>query len=98
MCCSMSTMRVQAVKKNKKLAKARIDTWKEFLKHNPVGEKIICHHVFVPFKKEEAIKKHIIQAISSKGYGSGSYNEKDNCQHFVNRCLLSLNISNEATA
>ena len=91
---------------NKKKAKARIDTWEEFLRYNPTGGEIIRHHVFVPYKKEETIKEHIARAISSKEYDSGSYDllfgagnyKKGNCQHFTNRCVLSLNISNEGTA
>jgi hypothetical protein len=94
-------------KENQKLAKARIDTWEEFLKYNPKGGKIVRDHVFISYKQEELIKEHIVLALSSKEYGSGVYPrwaligagdyKKSNCQHFVNRCILGLNISNEGT-
>jgi hypothetical protein len=62
------------------------------------------YHSFVTYKKPRLIRKHIARAFSSRKY-NGTYDllfgasdyKKGNCQHFANRAVLGLNISNEGT-
>lgn len=72
--------------------RARIDTWKNFLRGS---QEIEIHHPFIPFKRPELIQKHIDIAVKSK-YGWGKYHLlKDNCEHFATMCVYGLGISQQ---
>jgi hypothetical protein len=83
---------------------AEITDWSELFSDG--SREVSRYHVFIPYKQIKLIKEHIAKAVASDEYsgsypflavfGTGKY-KKGNCQHFANRCILGLNISNEGT-
>lgn len=97
----------KAVQVSKKLKGLYITDWEELFSNKEfldIFYSLSRYHPFVTYKKARLIRKHIARAYSSGEYngayallfGANNY-EKGNCQHFANRAVLGLNISNEGT-
>lgn len=92
----------KAAQVSKELNGLYITDWEELFGDNSCD--LSRHHPFITYKKTRLIRKHIARAYASKWYngtyallfGTDNY-EKGNCQHFANRAVLGLNISNEGT-
>jgi len=86
--------------------KVKIENWKDFLFEvmSPIEEKIIRYHPVIAFKNPEEIIRHIAKCVEGEAnYYSeskkGSFlifdnsGNSNNCENFVNGCVLGINYS-----
>ena len=78
--------------------RVKIESWESFLELiAPIQNRIFRYHPVIAFKRTDEIIKHIANCVE----GESMYYEKkgvfstllNNCEHFVNRCVLGLNFS-----
>jgi hypothetical protein len=73
--------------------KAQISPWKYFLKESK--DKLIIHHMIIPFKKPKEIIKCAVKSVFSL-YGKNEYHLlKQNCEHFATLCVCGVPFSEQ---
>ncbi|RHZ35421.1 lecithin retinol acyltransferase family protein [endosymbiont GvMRE of Glomus versiforme] len=68
-----------------------IANWKDFGVRVGNPNKMTRYHPIIPFKKPEKIIEHIAKCVVNSSWRFDII--KNNCEHFANKCIYSINIS-----
>lgn len=68
-----------------------LDDWKDFGVRVGHPDRMLRYHPVVAFKNPEKIREHVAKCVES---GSWKFDiRENNCEHFANKCVLGLNLS-----